>query len=692
MADTVKDLGSDVERWDAELTAYEKAARHWLDHAKRITKKYSLEDRMSSQNALEHVEGDVTGEASFNILWSNTQTLLPAMFARTPEPVVERRFRDRDPVGRIASQILQRALSTELETDNMFDTMSRVTLDHILVGRGTPWVRYEMHAGEIEEPNEYGEIVKVEKLASEKTQIDYVHWGDFAHSPLKTWPEVMRRGWVARRTEMTRSEGKARFKEKFEGVPLTWSADSSGQTTTDTAMDDPVLGTAQVWEIWDAVKRETVWICREHKDDVLDKRSDPLGLEGFFPCPEPAYGSLVNDSLMPTPDYLQIEKLATELSDITRRISKLVHAIQVRGFYDSSVSGLGRLLEDRAENMWPIDNMASQLGGGDINKVLQWMPIEPIAAALLALYDARDRAKQVIYEVSGIADIIRGQVDPREKLGQSKIKGQFATQRLGQRRQNLERCARGVLRIKAEIMSEQYSPDTLRELSGFDQLREVAELDDQRRDELFSKAHDLISSDKTRGFRIDIETDSTLALDDSVMKEDRIEFLTAAGQFLEQALPIADAVPFLAPALGETLLFVLRGFRAGRSLESAFEEAVEKMTEAGEQPPEPPPPDPKLELEQAKAEGQMKIMEQQGQQKAQEGQLKLVSLQAKSQADQAKSSADLEQVNADLMKTQMELQATLVKTQAELEALEQKYELERRSQLAKIAGQKKEQS
>ena len=366
MADTVKDLGSDVERWDAELAAYEKASRKWRNHAKRISKQYSLEDRGGSDNALEHVEGGVSNEASFNILWSNTQTLLPAMFARTPEPVVERRFRDRDPVGRIASQILQRALSTELESDDMFDTMSRVTLDHILFGRGTAWVRYEPHIGQIEEPNEFGEMVKVDKLAGEKTPVDYVHWGDFAHAPLRTWPEVMRRGWVARLVSMTKREGKARFGKVFDDVPLTQPTDASGQTATDTNMDDPVLGTAQVWEIWDVVKRETIWICRDYKAEVLDKRPDPLGLEGFFPCPEPAYGSLVNDSLMPTPDYLQIEKLASELSDITRRISKLVGALQVRGVYDSHDPAISaRLLDDRSDNMWPVTNMATASSPGE---------------------------------------------------------------------------------------------------------------------------------------------------------------------------------------------------------------------------------------------------------------------------------------------------------------------------------------
>jgi hypothetical protein len=46
---------------------------------------------------------DVQEGARFNILWSNVQTLLPALFAKSPKPVVERRYLDRDDVGRTAA-------------------------------------------------------------------------------------------------------------------------------------------------------------------------------------------------------------------------------------------------------------------------------------------------------------------------------------------------------------------------------------------------------------------------------------------------------------------------------------------------------------------------------------------------------------------------------------------------------------
>ena len=74
--------------------------------------------------------------------------MMPAVFGREPIPMVFRRHADRDPVGRIAAQILERALKTELEHDYFEDTMKSVTQDVLLCGRGVTWVRFEPHFAE----------------------------------------------------------------------------------------------------------------------------------------------------------------------------------------------------------------------------------------------------------------------------------------------------------------------------------------------------------------------------------------------------------------------------------------------------------------------------------------------------------------------------------------------------------------
>ena len=200
-------------------------------------------------------------------------------------------------------------------------------------------------------------------------------------------------------------------------------------------------------------------------------------------------------------------------------------------------------------------------------------------------------------------------------------------------------------------------------------------------DGIFERAVELLRNDKLRGFRIDVETDSTAALDQGEEQERRIEFLTAVGQFFENALPVADAVPQLAPLVGDMMLFAVRGFKTGRTLEAAFEDAVERMREAAEQPPPEQQPDPAAEAEAAKAQTQSQMLQQKAQVDQQKGQMTLAATRAKAEADIAKA-------QSDMMLTQQQLQAKIAEQQAELAATREKLELERRGKLIEIAAKR----
>ena len=103
-------------------------------------------------------------------------------------------------------------------------------------------------------------------------------------------------------------------------------------------------------------------------------------------------------------------------------------------------------------------------------------------------------------------------------------------------------------------------------------------------EDIFRRAVDLLRDDKLRGFRVEIETNSTVAPDMAEEQEQRTVFLGVVGEFLEKALGIAQAVPAMAPLMGDLLLFVVRGFNAGRGLESSFEEALQQLRDSvGEQ-------------------------------------------------------------------------------------------------------------
>ena len=137
-----RDIGTTVARWDAELRSYERLSENWRKDAGHIEDRYQLQGEGESAGRYQHtfIGGD---KPKFNILWSNIQTMLPALFSKEPTPVVERRHKDPDPIGRIAAQILERALMTEMEDDDLPQVGERAVLDNLIAGRGTLWVRYD---------------------------------------------------------------------------------------------------------------------------------------------------------------------------------------------------------------------------------------------------------------------------------------------------------------------------------------------------------------------------------------------------------------------------------------------------------------------------------------------------------------------------------------------------------------------
>ena len=638
--------------WLDEIEQYQKASKPWSDLCKRIIGRYRLESSFD--------EGAVVRtqpyKPTYNIIWSNTQTIKPAMFSKQPQVVAERRHQDKDPVGRVSAEIIERASNADMERNQLKDTFDKVVLDVLLCARGVPWVRFESE----ETASDEGEA----EVVNERIMVDYVHWDDFAHARERGWGDVVRDGWVGRRTALTLKEGKERFGADFENVNLTLSSRTE-QQEGEGDKTDKAGKYAEVWEIWDAVERKQLFLAKGHKK-LLESRDDPYKLEQFFPCPKPAYGTLTNEDLIPTPDHAQILDLADELDVLSWRIRKLTEAMRLRGAYDQSAEGLGKLLESAKDGeMIPVQNLAGLLSGGNAQAgglPIVFVPLGELIQTLLGLYQARQQAKDTLFEISGISDIVRGQVDPREKATQSRIKASYTSQRLDQRRREVERCVRDTCRIVVEMMCELYSPELLREQSGYDFLPEVAELDEGESAIIWEQVIELISQDKARGFRVDIETDSTVEMDAQVEREGRIEFLTAMGSFMEQYIVLLNEAPQLASLGGEIMMFAARGFRAGRTLESSFQQAIDTIQEEQQQAQqqeaqEGPPPDPEAEAAAAREQ-------QKGEIEQVKAQAQIQKVQQDQQVDQAKANVEIEKAVAEYeqMKSEHEVKMATMQT------------------------------
>ena len=117
--------------------------------------------------------------------------------------------------------------------------------------------------------------------------------------------------------------------------------------------------------------------------------------------------------------------------------------------------------------------------------------------------------------------------------------------------------------------------------------------------EAFEDAIELLRSDRSRGFSIDIETDTMVFEDQKAEKAARVEFIGAVSNFLKEAIPAGQLYPELKEVLIALLMFGVRGFKAGRDLEQILEEATDQLTEAG---PQQQKLDPKVEEAKGRAE------------------------------------------------------------------------------------------
>lgn len=651
-----------VKRWLVEWELSKKSHAEFHKNGKKLVELYK--DKTDTVGEFELSQAHV----KYNIFWSTIQTVRPALYSRTPKPIVERRVKEDDPIARQASMLIERVVRYYLQSYDFDSVMEAVVEDYLIPGRGQAWVRYvptmktetelirvqegrEVPKGAELQQDEAGQFYenKYEEVAYEDVVCDYVYWEDFFHSPARRWADVR---WVAKRVRMSKRDIEKRFGKKIANSPqlkYTSGHESSEEDRLGAAKHE-LFKKATVLEIWNKGDRKVYWISPECMDFPLDVQDDPLGLKGFFPCPQPITGTNTTDDFVPVADADLYRDILNELDKITKRISLLTEACKVFGAYDPNVLDMGEIFKTDENQFIPAQDWASIASQGGLAGVMDVFPVKPIAETLAILNDQKLKLLDDYYQISGFSDIIRGASSPHETATAQQIKGRFATLRLGSKQQEVQRFARDIIAIKAEIISEKFSPETLMTIANIPQ-------DDPEQVEMFQRVLDLIQNDLLRRFRVIVETDSTIAVNEDIEKEERIEFLNMAGNFFGQAVGISEQTPEFLPTAMEMLKFGVRAFRAGRPLEESIEQGI-KDYEA-RKIEEKENPQPSQEEKEMQQRAQLKEKEIQadfslGQQKLEaDYQQKMTEFQQKFQLKQTELQAEW-QLEKD--KTMMQLQ------------------------------------
>lgn len=465
-SDTLQDdvEGAEPKSSSRVLSAIKKATdtfRDYQDTCRRIDDVYSREGSYDTDWL----------DPDYDLFWASMEILKPAIYAHAPVPAVAPMFADRRPLYNTTAELLERVASSAFDRANIDQAMLSLRDDLAFTNRGVLWVVYENDDGQ-------------------KVCIDHVDRTDFLHEPARCWADV---GWVARRAWMTKTEMRKRFQKT--------SGKAYQQAKTEIRRDDKDNGGADdskkagVWEVWHKADKKVYWVAPDCPV-MLDEGAPHLTLKDFFPCPRPAYGTLRRRSLVPVPDYQRYASHLAKITSLTGRIYTLLDSVKMKGLIPAG-GEVGDAIEEvlRSEDdkiIVPV--AAAALAAGSATGFVTWMPLADIATAIQALIEARGKLIEDFYQLSGISDIMRGATEAEETLGAQQLKSQYGSVRVRDKIDELQRVARDVARIVAEVASDKFSQETLLDMSMMeiptkaDLAKEVDQIEKAAKAELKSLA------------------------------------------------------------------------------------------------------------------------------------------------------------------------------------------------------------
>ena len=682
-----------------ETQTPEESVGRWLKEIKACRTR-EADFRKDGQRILDLYDGTKAAETPFNILFSNTETLLPALYSATPRPDVQRRFKDDDPLGKASSEAGKRCLEFLIDTNmdqyETFDAaMDNAVSCALLPGRGATVVKYEG-----DEDDGY----KTETVCPDSKPWNRVYYG-YATK----WNKVP---WVAYEEYIDKPEAERQFGQEMADL-LTFSDQEEMEGSDDTKgkKEEPHQGerkVCRIYQIWDKDGGRMVrYVSEQVKDRYLKEEDDPLELSGFFNCPKPLMFLKKPHTLTPTALYILYESQAKELNELTRRIKAVTKAIKAKGLYDGELGAdLQKLVDAGEGELVPADKSSSLAAEKGMTNAIWFFPVEKLIVVVRELYAAREACKQVIYEITGISDIIRGASKASETLGAQEIKTQWGTLRLKRAQKEVARYARDILRIMLEIAATKFSQETWAKMTGlpflvdakYNELTKIAQLltaqvqqmaqqmpppqpgqppqapppqvqqlqqvKQQLEHPKWADVLTLLRDDLQRAYRIDIETNSTVEPEAAEDQKGIQEVLAAMAQVLNGIGPLVakGVLPFEAAQV--MLLTIVRRFRFGAELE----DTIKAM-----QPPKPEDDGKAQEL--AAMQQQMAQQQMQAQQQTASQDLQVKSMTAEK--------AILEQ-KVDLQLREIQLKAETDKLALERQDFEKMRGLQQQVDSAKI--------
>jgi hypothetical protein len=561
-ADDLRKIGA---KWLERIRQSERRDEKWWQDATSADAAFR-QDRDAVQGAA--AQSRNYAQYEFNIFHSNVETIAPAIYNSTPIPDIRERFRTgrsspESTVSQQVAQVIERAIAVQVDDGRLDSEIEGAVHDALIAGRGVLRVRFD--ADEQVVPGQpmmdpmTGQMVMGPEqviMTNERLEFEVVSWRDYREGPAQRWRDVP---WVAFRHCIPWEEVQ-RLRDPALKEALAVGGTEPGETPPDGDAD------SHIWEIW-CKETGRVYMIVASSGEVLSMQDDPLGLPGFFPMPEPLQPLTLAGRRDPQTPFSVYRALADELERVTRRIRAITEGLKVRGLVAGEVGDLEQLALAEDNTLIPVANVEGFAATGGLDKAISWWPVDRAIMVLRELYVSRDTTKNMIYEITGISDIVRGQGKASETATAQEIKSQWGSLRIRKLQRMVERGVRDLFVICAELICSKFSPQTLQSMTGIQVTPEMAQMLTAPLDH----------------YRIDVESDSTVRADLSRRKGEMGEFLNATGTFFATMAPIVQASPLMAGPVSQMYAAFARQFSLGKQAEDAIEEIAEQAATQAQQ-------------------------------------------------------------------------------------------------------------
>lgn len=382
----------------------------------------------------------------------------------------------------------------------------------------------------------------------------------------------------------------------------------------------------KVIEYWDDYAKETKWVPENGEEFITPKGyylpeeveegelyelqtlNGIYNLHKFFPTPPPLMMNSPTDHFWPIPEFHQLNDILEEVHTLFARMMAVTRAIRARLLFDNNVDGLQAALNEATDgDAFGVPNLGQALAGvgGTLDNVTQYINVQPLIESLASMYTALDQRLNTLYRLTGTSDLLQGLEAEKQRdrtLGEAQMLEKYAQNQLAEPQRKMQEFVRDCYELLTEMALKNFKESSLDQYM----LPQTLPPEHQQR---YRAAIGLLKSDSKR-FRIELETDSTLAINENYDKAMRSELVQIMTESLERVANIAQGNPSLVAINLQALKYLVQGHRQGKMFQNEITTAIDsviKQAEEAAQNAQPPFDKDQAELEFKNQELQARI-------------------------------------------------------------------------------------